>query len=303
MKNSAMLNNSIFLIIFILVFSALLTCIASPPINILLNELFDKDFALSRVMSRSFMGFTIILLLVYRKRLKSDVGQSLNYTSHPWVKQILWGFLIGFGSLLLLSVVFWILGATEPEIRFSLAKHGGKLLKYLGVAFAVAFGEEIFFRGIVLQSFRADLKAFFALILMAVLFSFVHFLKPEDSVEMGRLDYLAGFKALPRFLDWMGSFESFIMVAIGLFLMGIAMGVAYLSTQSLFLPIGIHAGWIFFNKIDSRFFTDVERTGLLFGQTDKSYLAGTDSLIAWIMMATLTALLIAFGPKFRGKKA
>lgn len=303
MKNNALLNNSIFLILYILILATLLTCIASPPINVLLNRMFEDDFALSRVMSRAFMGFTLILLLIYRKRLKSEVGQSLNYTTHPWVKQLLWGFFIGVGTLMLLSIVFWVLGAREPEIRFTMAKHGGRLLKYLGVAFTVAVGEEIFFRGIILQSFRADIKAFFALILMAALFSFMHFLHPEDSVDMGRLDYLAGFKTLPRFLDWLGCFDAFIKVAIGLFILGITMGVAYFSTKSLFLPIGIHAGWIFFNKIDSRLFTDVKKAGLLFGETDKSYLTGTDSLIAWVMMAILTALLIAFGSRLSKKKA
>ena len=302
MKDGALLNNSIILILYVLVLAVLLTCIASPWLNVLLNKISDEDLALSRVMSRAFMGFTLIVLVLYRKRLKSEVGQSLNYTTQPWVRQLIWGFSIGVGTLLLLTVVYWILGATEPEVSFSMAEHGRKLLKYLGAALAIGLGEEIFFRGIVFQSFRADIKAFFALILMAALFSFVHFMKPEDSVEMGRFDYLAGFKTLPRFLDRVGSFDSFFMSAIGLFLMGITMGVAYLSTRSLFLPIGIHAGWVFFNKIDGRFFADVERKGLLFGETDSGYLAGTDSLIAWIMMAVLAALLIAFGSRLSGKK-
>jgi len=303
MKSSSLLDRSYILLVYILVFSAVLTCIASPGLNVLLNRVLDDNFGLSRVMSRTFMAFTVLLLLFYRKRLKSEVGQSLNHTNIPWVRQLVWGFGIGIASLLLMTVVFCLLGATRVAVEFSLARLAGKLLKYLGVGLAVAAGEEIFFRGIVLQSLRADIKAFLALLFTSAFFSAVHFLGPEKSISMSGFDFLAGFKAAPRFVEQFGSFESIMWIGLGLFLVGAALATAYLATGSLFLPIGIHAGWIFYNKIDGYFFTEIKRRGLLVGETDISYLAGTDSLIAWLMMAVLIGLLTAFGSKLSSRKS
>ena len=164
MKNSSpLLDRSYVLLPFVLVLAAFLACLSAPFIKVLLDRVFDSSFALKRVLSRLLIVYLVLLFILYRKRLKSNVGESLNHTRLPWATHLIWGFLIGVISLALLSMIMLIAKAAEFDVNFSLMESGQKLLKYLGTAAVVAIIEEIVFRGIFLQSLRAELKAFFAL--------------------------------------------------------------------------------------------------------------------------------------------
>jgi len=296
-KGGSFLDHSYILLVFVFCLSAFLTCATAPLIRLLLERSLGDSFALQRVMSRAFAGYVLVLFVLYRKRLKSKVGESLNHTRLPWIKHLLCGFGIGIGSLVILAGVMLIMGAAEIKVQFSLADSGRKLLKYLGVAAVVAMAEEVFFRGIVLQNLRADLKAFLALLLTSVFFSLVHFLNPADAPELSRFDLFDGFRLFPYFFRPFADLQAVWPIAAGLFLIGAALAVAYLVTGSLFLPIGIHAGWVFFNKVDSFFIEAGKQKGLLFGQTDISYFAYTDSLITWIMTGLLIILLLIYGAR------
>jgi len=296
-KCNSFLSNSCILLLFVFVLSVFITCLTAPWIKLLLKQGFKISLSLSQVMSRSFMAYVLLLFLLYRKKLKSNVGESLNHTRLPWVRHLLMGSAIGVGSLMLMAAIMLIVGAAEIEGQFSLIQSCRKLLKYLGTAVAVALVEEILFRGIILQSLRANLKAFLALILTSAIFSLLHFLKPVNPPDISQFGVLNGFVVLPSFFQQFSDFQSIMWITLGLFLIGLALGTAYLVTSSLFLPIGIHAGWVFFNKADSLFLEIGKRKGLLFGQTDKSMFFFLDSIAAWIMIGVMIILLLAFGKK------
>ena len=128
-KNSSLLDHSCILLLYVFLLSMLLTCIASPFIKVLLDRGLDASLALSRVMSRCFIAFSLLLFCIYRKRFKSGVGESLNYTHHPWLKHLLFGFAVGLGSLVIMTIIMIIMGIAEIELQSSLIETGGKLLK------------------------------------------------------------------------------------------------------------------------------------------------------------------------------
>ena len=129
MKHSnSFLSRSYILLIFVFVLTAFLTCATAPFIKLLLEQGFGDSFSLRRVMSRAFLVYALVLFLLYRKRLKSKVGESLNYTRLPWLRHLFGGFGIGAGTLLVLAVVMLIAGAAE--VQFSSADFARKLLKY-----------------------------------------------------------------------------------------------------------------------------------------------------------------------------
>jgi membrane protease YdiL (CAAX protease family) len=162
----------------------------------------------------------VFLLLVtwvcmrLRRQPLSGVGLRLDA---KWLGQALAG--IGLGSALMLAVTALIYGA--GGVNFSLEPaHGFAALAYGAWLFAwVALLEEILFRGFVFQRLVDGIGAPAALLLMGVLFAIAHWGNPgmEGTTE----------------------FWASVDTALG----GILLGLAYLRTGSLALPIGIHFGW------------------------------------------------------------
>ena len=123
-----------------------------------------------------------------------------------------------------------------------------------------------------------------AALLSAGIFSIVHFLKAPDQTTTS-VGWTSGFVSLAHSFD---QFAEPMLVLAGfttLFLIGMILAYARLQTRSLWLPIGLHAGWIFangaFNKIAHREMVDLPWLG-------KSLLIGIVPLgvcfISWVLL-------------------
>jgi membrane protease YdiL (CAAX protease family) len=177
-----------------------------------------------------------------------------------------------------------------------------------GLAFAtaitVAFLEEIFFRGIVFQGLQADLGAGLATVVACAFFSLVHFMRPEKMPDISGSDPLGGFKVFIHAFDRYADFNEILPFAIGLFLIGILLIVAYLKTSALYLPIGLHASLVFYSKLDSVFFEYTARSSTkLFGSHNPypSFLKGVDAALTWIMVVVLTIVIALIGSKLQSR--
>lgn len=129
----------------------------------------------------------------------------------------------------------------------------GKMPGVLGAVLVVPLLEELLFRGFILGVLLRSCSRWGALLLTSALFSVVHFLKsprlttPNDSVS-----WSSGFASLGHSF-W--QFGDPLLVAAGfltLFAVGCILADARLQTRSLWLPIGLHAGWIFANSVFSK---------------------------------------------------
>jgi membrane protease YdiL (CAAX protease family) len=115
--------------------------------------------------------------------------------------------------------------------------------------------EESLFRGIFLGVLLRGNRPLVATLLSAAIFSIVHFLKaPEETTTA--VDWTSGFVSIAHSLD---QFAEPLLLLAGftiLFLIGWILAEARLRTRSLWLSIGLHAGWIFaagaFGKIGHR---------------------------------------------------
>ena len=122
-------------------------------------------------------------------------------------------------------------------------------------AAAVPFIEETLFRGLFLGVLLRSNRPLPATLLSAGIFSIVHFLKAPDQTTTS-VAWTSGFNSLAHSFD---QFTQPMLLLAGfttLFLIGVILADARLRTRSLWLPIGLHAGWIFasgaFNKIAHR---------------------------------------------------
>ena len=114
--------------------------------------------------------------------------------------------------------------------------------------------EEIFFRGLVLGVLlKQDVDT--RDLVTSALYSIVHFLKTPEQTS-ATVTWASGFNSIAHAFV---QFADPLLVAAGfttLFLIGWILADARLQTRSLWLPIGLHAGWILtagsFNKIALR---------------------------------------------------
>ena len=111
-------------------------------------------------------------------------------------------------------------------------------------AMSVPFIEETFFRGIVLGLLLRTGRKFLPIIAVSALFALVHFLKGADRAAT-IVTWTSGFQSIAQAF---AGFGDLIMVASAfatLFLIGCILANARVLTNSLWLSIGLHAGWIF----------------------------------------------------------
>jgi membrane protease YdiL (CAAX protease family) len=104
--------------------------------------------------------------------------------------------------------------------------------------------EELFFRGLILGILLRTASRILAMIFTSALFAIVHFLKaPEETGAT--VTWMSGFVSIAH------SFEQFrepFLVLAGfttLFVLGCILADARIRLRSLWLPFGLHSGWIF----------------------------------------------------------
>jgi membrane protease YdiL (CAAX protease family) len=149
-----------------------------------------------------------------RKEPLSSVGFRLD---SRWFKEMAWGTLLGTGTMLAVVALIFITGG----VRFGLdpARSFGALLTGLYFFLFAALLEETLFRGFMFQRLLDGVGVWPAQIGLAALFAVSHWGSP----------------------GMQGTTE--IVAMLDLFLAAVMLGLAYLRTRSLALPLGLHLGW------------------------------------------------------------
>ena len=177
-----------------------------------------RDFGINKQWLEP-AGFVFIMLATWgctllRKEPLASVGFQLN---QRWLKEIFFGTLLGGGSMLAAVAMIWMAGGVrfelEPARSFQTLAYGFYMFLF------VALFEESLFRGFLFQRLVDGAGIWVAQIALALLFALGHWENP-------------GMEGVTK-----------ILASIDLALGAVIMGLAYLRTRSLALPIGIHLGW------------------------------------------------------------
>ena len=195
---------------------------------------------------------------------------------------VLAGFLIAAVPLLCGGVVLITFRIYSLRHAFLWAK----MPEVLIAASVVPILEELLFRGFILGVLLRGFSRLNALLMTSALFSIIHFLKaPERTSPNESVNWLSGFVSIGH------SFWQFghpLLLAAGfltLFAIGCILADARLQTRSLWLPIGLHAGWIFANGVFGR---AAHRQALVLPWLGKDLLVGIVPLIialaSWALM-------------------
>jgi len=156
------------------------------------------------------------------------------------------GVALGFGTLAIAALAAWIAGARG----WNDALTGALLVKHLrnaiSAAVVVSVLEELLFRGTLLGGFRKSLSPACALGLSSFIYALLHFFQRPPPPEV--IAWHTGLTTLGQMLRGFVDFQQLVPGLFNLTLAGLMLGWAYSRTGTLWLSIGLHAGWIFWLK-------------------------------------------------------
>ncbi|HQB12733.1 MAG TPA: CPBP family glutamic-type intramembrane protease [Candidatus Omnitrophota bacterium] len=246
-------------------------------------------FKFERIFNRLVMIGTLLAIVIF-VRIKKE---TLRRFGLLWEKNSLsllaMGFLAGILTLLLtsaLNIVFNNARFVIPSL--SLMDWVSKVSLALATGLLIGVIEEFFFRGFI---FRFLQKAFKNRVLIAVLvtcvfYSLIHFIGMKKIFIGPDPDFIDGLKLIGAPFVSLAEWPRFWPEAVGLFLFGFALNTAAYKSGSLYPSIGLHAGCVFFIRLDDLFIKfQGERT--MFWGSKLVY----DGVIGWVFLMLLACIL------------
>ena len=169
-----------------------------------------------------FFAFTAAIWIARRvldKRRFAALGLRLDsYT----LRDIFAGIAIPFVLMGLIFLAEWAAGWLRVESFAWQTQSIGTILPYIGEIFLalilVAWNEELMTRGYLLQTFASGINLFWGVFLSSAIFGLLHIFNPHAT----------------------------LVSAAGIFFAGLFLAYGYLRTGNLWLSIGLHLGWNFF---------------------------------------------------------
>lgn len=213
---------------------------------------FLARFDFETFFHRALLLAAVILLWPFARSLSVRSVADLQLERNPrWKSDWIAGFALSAIPLLCCGAIL----LATPVYSFRGAINWAGVGKVAAAAAVVPFIEEVFFRGLVLGILLKAGPRFMSILASSALYSIVHFLKaPEHTSEV--VSWSSGFNSIAHAFV---QFGDPLLIAAGfttLLLIGCVLAEARLETKSLWLPIGLHSGWIFtagaFNKIALR---------------------------------------------------
>lgn len=196
---------------------------------------FDKFF------NRSVLIAALLLIWPAARALevRNWAGLGLQPNRYRW-QDLGGGFVVALASMVVLGGILLATGVYRIKGELPLGRLGGVLI----TAAVVALLEEGLFRGGIQGSLKRSLPAWAAIAFSAAIYSLVHFLKAPDTGVETAVHWYSGFALVPLLFSQFTNPALLLAGFSTLFMVGLVLGWATLRTRSLWLAIGLHAGWI-----------------------------------------------------------
>ena len=240
----------------------------------------------SRIFDRTFMILGIILFFACRRLLNIGSIAELGLPrSQDGTRDVFIGFFLALASMVALAATMSVADVFTPYFRLTLAESLERGVKAMLTAVTVGFLEEIFFRGIIFKGLLQDLKPLSAFVVAGLFYSAIHFVKPGEEYFVTGYEPWLGFRHLASTFQPFLDPGALVPGLTGLFLIGLVLSYAFLRSGTLYLSVGLHAGWIFSIKT-IRVFGNYKREewDWIFGATDPRIVSGAAAWIGVILV-------------------
>ena len=201
-------------------------------------------FGFAKYLNRAVLLMVIVGLWPFLRVIGMVDRRSFDLFPNPgWRRDLL----MGCGDALVVILLCGAIGLTLDYRKWAKGlPRVGSVVAAIAAAMVVSPLEEGLFRGVLLGSLSRRFKLRLAVAIQAAIFASLHFLKPSAAYKKfaGDVGPWTGFELLPHFLSGFSQPDKLVAGWLTLFAVGVVLAVAKIRTRSLWLPIGIHAGWI-----------------------------------------------------------
>ena len=169
--------------------------------------------------------------------------------------------------------------------------------KYIAGAILIALIEEGFFRAFMLGGMIEDFGRTAALVISAAVYALAHLVRSPARIYLTSFDATAGFHNLYASLAQLTHPAAALPAVLGLFLLGLVLGEAFLVTGKVYFSAGLHAGLVIGVKLWP--FSDAPKVALphwIAGYGRPALISGA---AAWLMALILLALV----PRMAGRRS
>jgi membrane protease YdiL (CAAX protease family) len=223
----------------------------SPPIYWLIHAFIDHGFSVlgfletfpfhryfSRTLQVSALILAVPLILWLRVRSLHELGLEKNQQRWGDLARGLTAAMVPM-TILGVALLFWGVYQFRDPIEWS------KLPRIIGTAAVVSCLEEFFFRAVLLGLAVRALGAPGGIALSTMVFAAVHFLRPARLPDTGPVTWMSGWDQLFSFVHGLPSWPLLAAGVFTLLLSGWILAWTVLRTRSLWMAVGLHAGWVF----------------------------------------------------------
>lgn len=223
-----------------------LACVAAPAVYALLLAASPQvEWPFSRVFNRVAMACGVVVLLLVRRAVGwEELRRLINRGSRGEnARETGAGFLAALAGVavgLTAAFRFGELGWPAHEYRFFALRTATALAG----AVVAGFLEEAFFRGMMLPRLAAGVGWRRAVLATSFAYAVVHLMVSDPTFRRTGYSPLDGFSYLQQVIARQLEPAS-LAVLFGLFVLGLSVAEVVRRTGSLYLAIGLHAGWAF----------------------------------------------------------
>jgi len=221
--------------------SALVIAAAVAPIAAMGVAAAGFRYPFPRIFDRTVMVVLASVLLLFARRLELLESLRLGFRDiRANVRRLAGGFA---AALAAVAILFTLAGIAGASLRGP-GVFAYSALRYLPAAIAIAVLEESFFRAFVLAGMERDFGTGIAFAASSGLFAIVHVVRSPARFYLAGFHPAAGAETLLKSGARLAHPAEVLPFLIGLFLLGLVLGQAFILTRRVYCSIGLHAGFV-----------------------------------------------------------
>jgi membrane protease YdiL (CAAX protease family) len=205
-------------------------------------------FPFPRIFDRTVMA-TLLIAMIWAARdlnLGSLLSRGFRHPAAPSIVRAIRGLVV---AICAIAILFGLALAAGGG---GIGDRGAAVVlipKYFLSAIAIGIIEEGFFRAFLLGGMKGDFGNRVALISSAAIYAVAHLVRSPARFYVTGYEPAAGLITLAHSIDQFANPAIAIPTLIGLFLLGIVLGEAYILTGSVYFSIGLHSGFVLGAKL------------------------------------------------------
>jgi membrane protease YdiL (CAAX protease family) len=205
-------------------------------------------FPFPRIFDRTVMATLLIAMLFSARDLNlvALLSDGFKHPARPSIVRAIRGFVVAMCSIAILFALALAAGGGGAGDRGAAV---ALIPKYFLAAIAIGVIEEAFFRAFLLGGMKGDFGNRVALIASAAIYAVAHLVRSPARFYVTGYEPAAGLITLAHSIDQFTDPATAIPTLIGLFLLGIVLGEAFILTGSVYFSIGLHSGFVLGSKL------------------------------------------------------